>query len=75
MRGEPEREPEPVPVNSVELALRLLLAIAEDPKVCGSHRIAARRHLRRLERQAASDSDGDHVSAARGPEERQGMDG
>ncbi len=44
-----EPEPEPEPVNSVELALRLLL------EVCGSHRIAARRHLRQLERQAAEE--------------------
>ena len=36
--------------DSVTVALRLLVAIAEDPHVRPSHRMAARRHLRRLER-------------------------
>ncbi len=64
MRGEPEPEPVPVPVNSVELALRLLLAIAENPKVCGSHRIAARRHFRRLERMVEEERRGPRGEAA-----------
>jgi hypothetical protein len=50
----PEQEPEEP--TATELALRLLSAIAESPLVCGSHRAAARRHLRKLERQA-TDSD------------------
>jgi hypothetical protein len=41
-------EPDPI-----ELALRLLSQIAEDPYLRGSHRVQARRYLRRLEAQAA----------------------
>jgi hypothetical protein len=53
-------QPEPAPEapddarpNAIELALRLLTQIAEDPYVRGSHRVAARRYLHRLEAQTA----------------------
>ncbi len=52
-RPEPAAEAEDdAPPNAVETALTLLRAIAEDPLVRGSHRIAARRYLRRLEQAA-----------------------
>ena len=35
--------------DPVRLALRLLLAIAEDPLIRPSYRVAARRHVRQLE--------------------------
>ncbi len=56
-RGNPEPEP-PVPRTATELAMTLLHAIAEDPGLRGSHRIAARRHFRQLERLAAEEQRG-----------------
>jgi hypothetical protein len=44
-------------VETVEVALGILHAIAEDPYVRSSHRLAARRHLRKLQ-QAAQESPG-----------------
>jgi hypothetical protein len=49
--AEPLSEP-PQP-SAVELAIELLVAIAEDPMIRGSHRAAARRHLRKLQKLSA----------------------
>lgn len=46
---QPDSTPQPEP-DAVALALDLLAAIAEDAGLRPSYRIAARRHLRELER-------------------------
>ena len=48
-----EDQAEPGTSGAAELALTLLRAIAEDPVLRSSHRVAARGHLRRLSQLAA----------------------
>lgn len=45
---DPDGGSEPRELPAVDLALRLLAKIAEDPLITGSYRVAARRHLHRL---------------------------